>query len=65
MTTSSAMVLAFRDYHYPSNENEYKCYKLIQRLRVTYFIAGQYNTVLLWLITGLFIYLFILREKSR
>ena len=28
------------------------CYKLIQRFRVTCLIAGQYNTALLWHITG-------------
>ena len=29
------------------------CYKLIQLFRVTCFIAGQYNTGLLWHITGI------------
>ena len=29
------------------------CYKLIQHFRVTYFIAGQHNTALLWHITGI------------
>ena len=30
-----------------------KCYKLIQLFRVTCFIAGQYNTDLLWHIAGI------------
>ena len=29
------------------------CYKVIQLFRVTCFIAGQYNTALLWHITGI------------
>ena len=31
----------------------YTCYKLIQLFRVTCFIACQYNTGLLWHITGI------------
>ena len=29
------------------------CYKVIQQFRVTWFIAGQYDTGLLWHITGI------------
>ena len=32
---------------------EFTCYKLIQLLRVTWFITGQYNTDFLWHITGI------------
>ena len=41
------------------------CYKLIQRLRVTCFLAGQYNTGLVWHITGIILQYYILWRSSQ